>query len=47
LFGDLEKVRFGAHKIEELATSGIIFPGHNPMVLEIYPSGIEGVAKAP
>ena len=46
-FWDLEKVRFGAHKIEELATSGIIFPGHDPMVLERYPSGIEGVARAP
>jgi len=35
-FWDLEKARFGAHKIEELATSGIIFPGHDPMVLKRY-----------
>jgi len=46
-FWNLEQVRLGAHKIEELATSGIIFPGHDPLVLERYPSGIEGVAKAP
>ena len=46
-FWNLEEVRFGAHKIEELATSGIIFAGHDPEVLERYPSGIEGVAVAP
>ncbi len=46
-FWNLGEVRFGAQKIEELATSGIIFPGHDPLVLERYPSDIEGVAKAP
>ena len=43
---DLPQQLFGLDKIRELASSpDLIIPGHDPLVLQRFPSPIEGIAE--